>query len=111
MTSALALSLLLATAPADAPIEQAVEARTAIIELLDHNFVSRGPGCWVDAPRCVEVGRILKSARVRNELMLTETEPVPVGYVIAASVGILLGLVGGGYIMLKACAAVPSLCR
>ena len=101
-----------ADVPVDAPVAplpEAIEAKSAVIGLLNDNFIAKGHGCWLDAPRCVEVGRALASARVRAAAM--DPEPVPSGYIIAAAIGLTVGIVLGGWVMLKACSAVPSLCR
>lgn len=80
-----------------------------MLELMDHNFVARGAGCFLPTSRCVDVGRELNGGRAR--LAFNEQPASFTGYAVAMAVGIGLGLLGGGYLMFKFCTAVPGACR
>lgn len=94
------LALLLATAPApapDAPLEQAEEVRTAILELPSHSFVARGAGCFLPAGKCVSVGQEL--AGLRQRALQGQLEPatpwqVLVGFGVGLVAGLALGIYG-----------------
>lgn len=107
----ISLALLASTSapPADAPVEEAVEVRTAVLELPDHNFITQGAGCFMPAGKCMSVARELAGLRQRVKLMEAESV-TPWQVFLGFGVGLVLGLVGGIYGTIKACELL-QVCR
>lgn len=107
----LAVLMVLASGPTppDAPINEALEVRTAVVELLDHTFLAKGHGCYLPQQTCLNVGKELSGRRARDQVY--EEGGTFTGYVVATVTGLVLGLAGGAYLMYRFCSAVPTACR
>ncbi|MFT3708053.1 MAG: hypothetical protein QM817_10390 [Archangium sp.] len=117
MSFVLAVALVFATAPADAPVADeagVIETLTAVLERPDHSFVTRGRGCFFDEPVCID--RAKERAGYRAFVKTVRENPDQVAFapawaLIIAGVALAVGAVAGGYVTFRACAAVPGLCR
>lgn len=63
--TALALALLLASVPADAPVADVVVTQTAVLETPDHTFIARGRGVWLSEAVAIARARELEALRQR----------------------------------------------
>lgn len=63
--NALALALVLASVPADAPVADVVVTQTAVLETTGHTFVARGRGVWLSEATAIARAHELASLRQR----------------------------------------------